>query len=125
MEWAGTMTTITQEDKDIIFACKESVLFNDNSPFLLTQGLLSLKKTDSLQAKMMSLSSCVMVVIVPAHSIAFWLLAFDFLFFRDLDVALSLIHDHLTSKEMALAAAKKMETYCGIENVPCKYFLNN
>ena len=33
MEWAGTMTTITQEDKNIIFACKESVLFNDNSPF--------------------------------------------------------------------------------------------
>ena len=28
MEWAGTLTTITQDDKDIIFACKESVLFN-------------------------------------------------------------------------------------------------
>ena len=38
MEWAGTLTTITQEDKDIIFACKESVLFNENSPWVKREG---------------------------------------------------------------------------------------
>ena len=54
MEWAGSMTTITQEDKDIIVACKDSVLLNDNSPWAKREGLLSLKRTDSLQAKMMS-----------------------------------------------------------------------
>ena len=54
MEWAGSMTTITQEDKDIIVACKDSVLFNDNSPWAKRERLLSLKRTDSLQAKMMS-----------------------------------------------------------------------
>ena len=67
MEWAGSMTTITQEDKDIIVACKDSVLLNDNSPWAKREGLLSLKRTDYLQAKMMSSSSCVMVIIVPAH----------------------------------------------------------
>ena len=50
MEWAGFMTTITQEDKGIIYACKESVLFNDNSPWAKRERLLLLKKTDSLQA---------------------------------------------------------------------------
>ena len=34
MEWTGTMITITQEDKEIIFDCKESALFNDNSPWV-------------------------------------------------------------------------------------------
>ena len=71
MEWAGTMITITQEDKDIIFACKDSVLFNDNSLWVKRERLLSLKRTDSLQAKMMSSSSCVMVIIVPAHFTGF------------------------------------------------------
>ena len=71
MEWAGTMTTITQEDKDIIFACKESVFFNDNSPWVKRKGLLSLKRTDSLQAKMMFSFSCVMVIMVPAHFTGF------------------------------------------------------
>ena len=70
IEWAGTMITITQEDEDIIFACKESVLLNDKSLSLLAQGLLSLRRTESLQATMMSSSSCVMVIMVPAHSIA-------------------------------------------------------
>ena len=32
------MTNITQEDKDIIFACKESALFNDNSPWVKREG---------------------------------------------------------------------------------------
>ena len=71
MEWAGTMITITQEDKDIIVACKDSVLLNDNSPWAKRERLLSLKRTDSLQPKMMSLSSRVMVVIVLAHFTGF------------------------------------------------------
>ena len=70
MEWAGTMITITQGDEDIIVACKDSVLLNDKSPWAKRERLLSLRRTDSLQAKMMSSSSCVMVIIVPAHSIA-------------------------------------------------------
>ena len=32
------MITITQEDEDIIFACKESVLFNENSPWVKREG---------------------------------------------------------------------------------------
>ena len=119
------MITITQEDEDIIFACKESVLFNDKSLSLLTQRLLSLKMTDSLQAKMMSLSFCVMVVMVPAHSIACWLLAFNFLFFRDLEYAASLLHDNLPKKDLPLALAEKMAVYCGIDRIPRKYFLKN
>ena len=38
MEWAGTLTTITQEDKDIIFACKESVLYSNSSPWVKREG---------------------------------------------------------------------------------------
>ena len=38
MEWAGTLTTITQEDKDIIFACKESVLYSSSSPWVKREG---------------------------------------------------------------------------------------
>ena len=71
MEWAGTTTTITQEDKDIIVACKDSVLLNDNSPWAKRERLLSLKRTDSLQAKMMFSFSCVMVIMVPAHFTGF------------------------------------------------------
>ena len=41
VKWAGTMITITQENENIIFACKESVLFNDKSLSLLAQGLMS------------------------------------------------------------------------------------
>ena len=38
MEWAGTLTTITQDDKDIIFACKESVLYSSSSPWVKREG---------------------------------------------------------------------------------------
>ena len=36
--WAGSLTTITEEDTEIIFACKESVLYSNSSPWVKREG---------------------------------------------------------------------------------------
>ena len=36
--WAGSLTTITEEDIEIIFACKESVLYSSSSPWVKREG---------------------------------------------------------------------------------------
>ena len=38
ISWASTLTTITDEDKGIIFACKESVLYNGSTPWVKREG---------------------------------------------------------------------------------------
>ena len=38
ISWAGTLTTISEEDKEIIFACKESVLYNGDTPWVKREG---------------------------------------------------------------------------------------
>ena len=38
IEWAGSLITISEEDKAIIFACKESVLYNAGSPWVKREG---------------------------------------------------------------------------------------
>ena len=36
--WASSLTTITEEDIEIIFACKESVLYSNSSPWVKREG---------------------------------------------------------------------------------------
>ena len=36
--WASSLTTITEEDIEIIFACKESVLYSSSSPWVKREG---------------------------------------------------------------------------------------
>ena len=38
VSWAGTLVTISEEDKEIIFACKESILYSGNTPWVKREG---------------------------------------------------------------------------------------
>ena len=38
VSWAKTLTTISDEDEEIIFACKESILFNGGVPWVKREG---------------------------------------------------------------------------------------
>ena len=38
IDWAGTFTNISEEDKQIIFACKESILFSKGVPWVKREG---------------------------------------------------------------------------------------
>ena len=52
------------------------------------------------------------------------LLAFNLLFFRDVDLGSSVVHDRLSDKAKAKAVATKMETFCAIGHIPCNNLLN-
>ena len=34
INWAKTLTTISEDDEEIIFACKESILYNGGTPWV-------------------------------------------------------------------------------------------
>ena len=38
VDWAGTFTNISEEDKHIIFACKESILYSKGVPWVKREG---------------------------------------------------------------------------------------
>ena len=92
MEWAGTLTTITQEDKDIIFACKESVLFNENSPWVKREG----EEFDVTMGSYYGAETTDLVGLFLLHQLQH--LPVDLGLYRDDGLAVSALTNRLTEK---------------------------